>query len=293
MLSLLLYAALAVAPGGGCGPEVDALLKQLNRARSAAGAIALEAHPALCETARERVTEIVSKGAIAQGVEAITRRTRSLYAKRYAAHAWSEAAIIGGGQEPVLEQFQQVRPDWHRKALIGDFEQMGAARGNFRGRPIFAILLALPERTVKWRQVEPLRDPAWVQSEVLATVNRLRADAGLSAVTLAPALSAAAQAHAEQMLERGFYDHLTPEGATPRQRAAAAGYRDAQMIAENIAKGSFSPSEIVERWMKSSGHRQNILRAQAEEMGVGVAFGESSDDGERFEVLWAQLFAGK
>lgn len=292
MLSLLLYAALVLAPAEGCGPEVAETLEQLNRARTAVGATTLEAHPALCATARERVAEIADQGALTQGVEAITRRTNSLYAKRYAAHAWSEAAIIGGGEEPVLAQFQQVRPNWHQEASTGDFEQMGAARGNFRGRPIYTILLALTRRTVEWRQVEPLRDDTWVRAEILETVNRLRADAGLQAVVLEPTLNAAAQAHAADMLARGFYDHRTPEGTTPRQRTAAAGYRDTRLIAENIAKGAFTPSEVVERWMNSPGHRQNILRPRAGEMGVGVAFGESHDGSEHLEVLWAQLFAG-
>ncbi len=284
---LLLAAALAQP---GCEPSVDLLLTQLNLARVASGPRPLRAHPALCATAAERAAEIGRDGgAIGQGVSAINRRTESLYRKGYAAHNWSEASIIGGGDEPLLEQFRSVRPAWHREALTGDFDEVGAALGRLGGRPVCVVLLALPRWSVEWRQAEPLRDLDFVQAEILATVNRIRADRGLGAVQLEPLLSTAAQAHAKDMLLRAYYDHRSPERTSPADRVRAAGYRPRGTIAENLAKGPFSPSEVVERWMNSSGHRRNILRPGATEMGAGVAFGENENG---FEVVWVQIFAG-
>ena len=99
----------------------------------------------------------------------------------------------------------------------------------------------------------------------------------------------AAQRHAIDQFENSYYDHRDLEGGTARDRAARAGYRSARTVAENIAKGPFSPREVVQRWMKSRGHRKNILGTRIRAMGVGVAFGEN-DRG--FEVLWVQVFAG-
>jgi hypothetical protein len=265
------------------------MLAELNLARLTAGSAPLRGHPALCRTAAERVVEIESEGATEQGVAAINRRTRSLYRKGYAAHAWSEAAIIGGGRAPALEQFRAVRPAWHLEAIVGDFEEVGAAAGSVDGRPVWAILLALPRWTVEWRQAEPLRDVEWVLSEMLTKVNRVRAENERQPLRLDPRLSAAAHAHASDMLRRTYYDHRSPEGESPRDRALAAGYPRRRSISENIAKGPFTPSEVVDRWMNSSGHRKNILDRGASEMGLGVAFGEN-DNG--FEVVWVQLFAG-
>jgi hypothetical protein len=288
MVPLLFLAAALAQPG--CDPSIDALLVQLNLARLASGSRALRPHPALCTTAAERAAEIGRDGgAIGQGVSAINRRTESLYRKGYAAHNWSEASIIGGGDDPLLEQFRSVRPAWHQEALTGDFEEVGAALGQLGNRPVCVVLLALPRWSVEWRQAEPLRDLDFVQKEILETVNRLRADQGLGAVRLVPLLSSAAQGHADDLLRRAYYDHRSPEGTSPADRVRAAGYRPRGAIAENLAKGPFSPSEVVERWMNSSGHRHNILRPRATEMGAGVAFGENENG---FEVVWVQIFAG-
>ena len=287
-LPLLLLAAAFAQPG--CEASVDVLLTQLNLARLASGARPLRAHPVLCATAAERARDIGRDGSsFGQDVSAINRRTASLYRKGYAAHNWSEAAIIGGGGDSLLEQFRSVRPRWHEEALNGDFEEVGAAVGRLGGRPVCVVLLALPRWSVERRQAEPLRDLEAVRTQILATVNRLRATEGLGPVRLEPLLSRAAQAHADDQLQRAYYDHRSPEGTSPADRVRVAGYRPRGAVAENLAKGPFTPSEVVERWMNSSGHRRNILRPGATEMGAGVAFGENENG---FEVVWVQVFAG-
>ncbi len=80
------------------------------------------------------------------------------------------------------------------------------------------------------------------------------------------------------------------DGKTVRHRVRAAGYRGARALAENIAKGPFTPDEVVRRWLNSPGHRRNILRRGAVETGFGVAFGENANG---FEVVWVQVFSGR
>ncbi len=92
------------------------------------------------------------------------------------------------------------------------------------------------------------------------------------------------------MLRRAYYDHVSPEGETVRDRVRAAGGSRRRGLAENIAKGLFTPDEVVRRWMNSSGHRRNILHRGAAEMGLGVAFGENENG---FEVVWVQVFASR
>ncbi len=158
-----------------------------------------------------------------------------------------------------------------------------------QGRPIYALVLAISQRTVEWRQALPLADLETVRAEVLAAVNAARRRAGRQPVAGQAHLDLAAQRHAEDMLRRRYYDHESPEGDTARQRARAAGYSGSRTLTENIAKGLFTPEEVVRRWLDSSGHRRNILRRGAAQMGAGVAFGENANG---FEVLWVQVFAG-
>jgi len=92
------------------------------------------------------------------------------------------------------------------------------------------------------------------------------------------------------MLARAYYDHESPEGATPAVRVRAAGYTRATTVAENVAEGLFTPEEVVRRWLESPGHRHAILDRRFRGMGVGVAFGENA---RGFVVLWVQVFVNR
>ena len=77
--------------------------------------------------------------------------------------------------------------------------------------------------------------------------------------------------------------------AYPEVDPRPAGFSRRPAISENLAKGLFSPAEVVDRWMNSSGHRKNILNPRFTRLGSGVAFGETA---QGVEVVWVQMFAG-
>lgn len=66
------------------------------------------------------------------------------------------------------------------------------------------------------------------------------------------ALTRAARGHARHMAERGFFQHIDPEGRDSQQRAAAAGFQGA--VAENLAWGQTTPEQVVSTWLQSPGH---------------------------------------
>ena len=111
----------------------------------------------------------------------------------------------------------------------------------------------------------------------LCLLNQERARHGLAALRQERRLELAAQRHAADMVSRRFFDHDTPEGTDPQQRMLAAGYRsDNAITGENIAWATgdkSSPAGIVDVWMHSAPHREDILRPEFVEVGVGVAFG--------------------
>lgn len=72
------------------------------------------------------------------------------------------------------------------------------------------------------------------------------------------------------MVQDNFFSHDVPGGLTYEQRMAAAGYKE-RNHGENIAYGQRIPSYTVADWMKSRGHRANILDRQYEKIGVGSA----------------------
>jgi uncharacterized protein YkwD len=104
---------------------------------------------------------------------------------------------------------------------------------------------------------------------VVALVNEERADAGCGALTVDGKLNAAASAHSADMADRNYFSHTTPEGVTFDQRIENAGY--AAPGGENIAQGQDSADEVMAAWMKSKGHKANILNCQFNTIGVGLA----------------------
>lgn len=83
-------------------------------------------------------------------------------------------------------------------------------------------------------------------------------------------LAAVARAHAADMQARGYVGHVSPEGKRAGDRAAAAGI-PACGIGENVGQGQGSSAEIFAAWMKSRGHRRNMLNPKMASYGLGRA----------------------
>lgn len=78
------------------------------------------------------------------------------------------------------------------------------------------------------------------------------------------------------MVRRRFFDHVSPSGSTMMARVCASAYphrAGAYSIGENIAWGGGSLGThraIVRAWMRSAGHRANLLNPRFRDVGVGV-----------------------
>ncbi|MFG1604499.1 CAP domain-containing protein [Actinoplanes sp. NPDC049265] len=123
-----------------------------------------------------------------------------------------------------------------------------------------------------------------VQQQVLALVNENRREGGCEALTLDRRLITAANRHAADMARRGYFAHESPNGEGAGDRVEDAGY-DWKRYGENIARGVDSAYEVVDGWMHSPEHRENIMDCQLHQMGIGLAF--DSDE----TPYWVQDFA--
>ncbi|MFF4547095.1 sigma-70 family RNA polymerase sigma factor [Streptomyces sp. NPDC001406] len=127
--------------------------------------------------------------------------------------------------------------------------------------------------------------PTGTVAQVVALVNKERANAGCGPLTENAQLEKAAQAHSDDMAARNFFDHTNPDGVDPGQRITAAGYRWST-YGENIAQGQQTPESVMDSWMNSPGHRANILNCSFKEIGVGVHKGSGGP-------WWTQDFGAK
>jgi uncharacterized protein YkwD len=114
----------------------------------------------------------------------------------------------------------------------------------------------------------------------LCLLNAERAAHNLAPLSENARLTQASQAYSELMVAQGFFAHETPQGVDLITRLTTAGYLvdDLQEwdAGENLAWGQRelgTPRSIVAAWMDSPGHRDNILGADYEEIGLGVAPG--------------------
>lgn len=125
--------------------------------------------------------------------------------------------------------------------------------------------------------------------QVLALVNAQRNQAGLKPVKLNSALTASAQAHSQDMAFNDFFGHQGSNGSTSDQRALAAGYNYLS-VGENIAAGFSTPEAVVQAWMDSPSHRDNILHTSVEDMGIGFYFLENDPGSTNHRYYWTQDF---
>ena len=129
---------------------------------------------------------------------------------------------------------------------------------------------------------------------VLSAVNAARAKAGCQPLRMNAKLTAAAKAHAKAMAEQNFFGHAGKDGSRISSRIKRQGdrYRTA---AENIAAGYRSAGQVVSGWLKSAGHRRNMLDCRMRETGIAVVY--QADDrpirgnSAPLRYYWVQVFA--
>ncbi len=108
--------------------------------------------------------------------------------------------------------------------------------------------------------------------EVVRLTNERRVAAGLAPLTANATLSAAAQAKGADMLNKGYWAHVAPDGTQPWSFFINFGYQY-RYAGENLARDFSSPGAAVDAWMASPSHRENLLSPRYKEIGIGVVEG--------------------
>lgn len=109
---------------------------------------------------------------------------------------------------------------------------------------------------------------------ILSIINKERNERGLRSLAFDYELNISAQKKSQDMLSNAYFAHTRLDGKPFTYFIDYAGY-DYIKTSENLARGNFTTSsEIVEAWMNSIGHRQNILDSTMVDTGIGIVFGE-------------------
>lgn len=109
-------------------------------------------------------------------------------------------------------------------------------------------------------------------SEIVSSINKERTSRGLNALNINPKLTQAAQARSEVLARAGRIFHIRAPKDTPWAVLSQVGYSYI-LAGENLALGIETHSELTSRWMASPTHRENILEAKFEDIGIGITTG--------------------
>jgi uncharacterized protein YkwD len=104
----------------------------------------------------------------------------------------------------------------------------------------------------------PDKSPTLDLAKVWQLVNEERAKTGLPGLVRDPLLDKSAQEKCNDMVARDYWSHVPPGGGTTWDSVKS--YNRYTTAGENLAYGFTSESGVVEGWMKSEGHKANILR---------------------------------
>lgn len=125
--------------------------------------------------------------------------------------------------------------------------------------------------------------------DLLISTNQKRQKEGLAPLSLNNQLSEAALFKAKDMFEKNYWAHNAPEGTTPWVFIKKAGYNYVY-AGENLARGFNSSEEVVNAWMASPKHRENVLSGNYNDVGLAVVSGKLN--GEE-TVLVVEMLGGK
>jgi uncharacterized protein YkwD len=112
-----------------------------------------------------------------------------------------------------------------------------------------------------------------VRAATLCLINAQRRRGGRAPLTENALLARAAELHSLDMAKRKFFEHRNPDGVQPDARIVRQGYPPI-LVGENLAWGELAestPANVVALWMKSPGHRANVLETGYREIGIGLA----------------------
>jgi len=128
------------------------------------------------------------------------------------------------------------------------------------------------------------------EQQVIDLVNQERTSRGLTALKYSEGLTRAARYQAADMSQDNYFSHDTKDRARG-QLVTKCGPWDrisnyySGANGENAAAGYSSPAAVMQGWMKSSGHKDNILNPSTRAIGVG--FYQGSGD---YHYYWVQDF---
>ncbi len=142
------------------------------------------------------------------------------------------------------------------------------------------LALIYPGQKITIPNIDSIKE---LETEVIRLVNIERSKRGLQTLQQNWELSRIARYKSQDMIDKGYFAHTSPTYGSFFQMIDSFGVK-ASAAAENIAQGQRTPQQVMNSWMDSAGHRNNILSQSFYQIGVGVAKDSKGN------LTWTQMF---
>jgi uncharacterized protein YkwD len=158
------------------------------------------------------------------------------------------------------------------------------------GLRVFLLIRSISDQTGKpiTSMLNPPKSTTTAQ-EIIDFTNKERVNAGLKPLTDNPKLDEAAQLRAQKIIDFNEWNHEATKSGVPYTKAIKEVNYWNISYGENLAKGFYDSQSVVDAWMNSPGHKENLLNPKFQEIGIGILDGNV--DGEQTQVV-VQLFGG-
>jgi uncharacterized protein YkwD len=244
--------------------DLPELLMAHNRERAEEGKPALEFNAKLAEAAAIQARDMAAHEKMTHEGSDGSKPPERVERVGYKFQSTAENVAMGYRETDAVIEGWMNSPQ-HRDNILGDFTEMGAARATAPdGTPYWAVVFGRP-----W----PSLDPEAAAAELVAEVNRARADADKPPLKPHPKLQQAAARHAQANAERGKLGPTDPDGKTPLDRVAESGYRY-RLLGQADASGAPRAKDVLETWLESEAQKKQLL-GPFTDAGAGYATDES------------------
>ncbi len=127
------------------------------------------------------------------------------------------------------------------------------------------------------------------EDQAVYLTNLARRQVGLPPLKNCPQLRTAARGHSQDMADHDYFGHTGSDGSTLADRLSAAGYAGWVTAGENIAAGYTTPESVMDGWLNSTVHMENIYSQLYREIGVGYVYDPDDAFGPYYHY-WTQDF---
>ncbi len=221
---------------------------------------------------RQEIISLVARELRALGIDTKTEK-QAAFSDMYQVSTWAKADINYCTQEDIIKGIGNnlIAPlnNATREEAISIIERI---------RVMFSTQISKTNE-----QTSDTDSITQFEKEVIKLVNVERTKASLKTLEYNAELSSVARTKSQDMIDKTYFSHTSPTYGSPFDMMKSFGI-NYSYAGENIAMGQSTPSSVVNSWMNSDGHRENILSSNFTDLGVGLAKDSSGT------LYWTQMF---